>query len=109
LYNIKEILGCGTISQHNNVAIFRVKKIKHLIYNIIPIFDKYPLLTNNKRLVYLNFRNSLLNKALKSKRCGFTNKDIKYINELLENNPEYIYTKSIEDLFKNIDFDYFNN
>src|SRR5215510_1232224 len=98
LYKIKEILGCGVIRKYNNVAIFRIKKIKHLIYKIIPIFDKYPLLTDKKRLIYLNFRNSLLHKALISKK-DITNKDIIFIKQLLDNIPNNFYKMSIEDLF----------
>jgi Cytochrome C and Quinol oxidase polypeptide I/LAGLIDADG endonuclease len=108
LYKIKKILGCGIIRKYNNIAIFTVKKIKHLIYKIIPLFDKYPLLTAKKRLVYLNFRNSLLHKALMSKR-NITNKDILFIKQLLENIPANLYKVSIEDLFKNIDNNYFEN
>lgn len=108
LYKIKKILGCGVIKKYNNVAIFTVKKIKHLIYKIIPIFDKYPLLIDKKRLIYLNFRNSLLHKALISKG-NITSKDIIFINQLLNNIPNDLYNISIEDLFKNIDNNFFDN
>jgi LAGLIDADG endonuclease len=94
LYKIKKILGCGIIRKYNNVAIFRIKKIIHLIYIIIPIFDKFPLLTENKRSLYLNFRNTLLHKALNSKR-NITNKDIIYIKQLLNNKPDNLYEISI--------------
>lgn len=108
LYKIKKILGCGVVRKHNNVAIFKVKKIKHLIYNIIPIFDEYPLLTDKKRSIYLNFRNSLLSKALTSK-IDKTNKDIIFINKLLANSPDNLYNTSIENLFINIDNVFFEN
>jgi LAGLIDADG endonuclease len=108
LYKIKDILGCGVIRKYNNVAIFNVRKIKHLIYIIIPIFDKYPLLTDKKRLIYLNFRNSLLQKALISKK-NITSDDIIFIKELLANNPDDLYKTSIEELFKNIDDNFFSN
>jgi len=108
LYKIKKICGCGVVRKYNNVAIFRIKKIKHFIYKIIPIFDKYPLLTENKRLIYLNFRNNLLNKALNSK-INITNKDILFIKELLNNTSNNLYKISIEDLFKNMDNTYFDN
>jgi hypothetical protein len=109
LYKIKKILGCGIVRKYNNVAIFKVKKIKHLIYKIIPIFDKYPLLTDKKRLIYLNFRNSLLTKALLNKNNIVTNKDITFIKQLLHNVPGNLYNKSIEDLFINIDNSFFDN
>ena len=108
LYKIKKLLGCGIIRKYNNVAIFRVKKIKHLIYNIIPIFDKYPLLIDKKRLIYLNFRNSLLHKALNSKR-NIRSKDITFIKQLMDNVPNNLYNITIEDLFKNIDNNFFEN
>jgi hypothetical protein len=108
LYKIKKLLGCGVVRKYNNVAIFRIKKIIHLIYVIIPIFDKYPLLTENKRALYLNFRNTLLNKALNSKR-NITNKDIIYIKQLLNNKPDNLYKISIENLIINIDYNYFDN
>jgi LAGLIDADG endonuclease len=108
LYKIKDILGCGTIIKYNNLAIFKIKKIKHLIYIIIPIFDKYPLLTEKKRLIYLNFRNSLLKKALISK-INMTNDDIIYVKQLLDNIPDNLYSISIEDLFKNLDNYFFDN
>jgi hypothetical protein len=108
LYKIKNILGCGIVRKYNNVAIFNVKKIKHLIYIIIPILDKYPLLTDKKRLIYLNFRNSLLQKALISKK-NITSDDITFIKHLLANNPDNLYKISIEELLKNLDNDFFNN
>lgn len=108
LYKIKEILGCGIIRKYNNVAIFRIKKIKHLIYFIIPIFDKFPLLTENKRLMYLNFRNTLLNKTLNSKR-NINSVDIVFIKNLLHKEPNNLYNITIKDLFKNIDYNYFDN
>jgi hypothetical protein len=108
LYKIKKLLGCGIVRKYNNVAIFRIKKIKHLIYFIIPIFDKYPLLTENKRLIYLNFRNTLLTKVLKSKR-NITSNDIIFIKNLINNKPDNIYNISIENLFKNIDYNFFDN
>jgi len=108
LYKIKKIVGCGVIRKYNNVAIFRVKKIKHLIYNIIPIFDRYPLLTDKKRMVYLNFRYTLLNKVLVNKR-GINHEDSIFVKQLLNKVPNYLYNISIEDLFKNIDNSFFEN
>jgi len=108
LYKIKKILGCGVIRKYNNVAIFRIKKIKHLIYNIIPLFDKYPLLIDKKRIIYLNFRNNLLRKALVSKR-NISKEDIIFIKKLLDNSPDILYKKSIEDLFNYIDDIFFEN
>jgi len=109
LYKIKKILGCGVIRKYNNIAIFKIKKIKHLVFFIIPIFDKYPLLTNKKRLLYLNYRNTLLKKAFLNKKNIFNDKDIIYIKQLMENIPNDIYNISIKDLFINIDNNFFIN
>lgn len=103
LYKIKSFLGCGTIRKYNNVAIFRIKKINHILYILIPIFDKYPLLTEKKRDSYLNFRNIFLNKVLNSKRA--TIEDKLYCENLLKNSPELLYTSSLKD----INIDYFEN
>lgn len=108
LYKIKRILGCGVIRKYNNIAIFRIKKIKHLIYNIIPIFDKYPLLIDKKRIIYLNFRNNLLRKALISIR-NISKEDTIFIKKLLDNSPDILYKNSIENLFKNMDDIFFEN
>jgi LAGLIDADG endonuclease len=108
LYKIKDILGCGVIRKYNNVAIFNVKKIKHLIYIIIPLFDKYPLLTDKKRVVYLNFRSSLLQKALISKR-NITSDDILFIKQLLTNTPSNLYKMPVENSFKKIEDNFFDN
>jgi LAGLIDADG endonuclease len=108
LYKIKRILGCGIIKTYNNVAIFNIKKIKHLIYVIIPIFDKYPLLTDKKRSIYLNFRCSILQKALNNKK-NMNNDDVIFIKYLIENSPNDLYKVSIENLFKNIDDNFFAN
>jgi len=49
LYYVKSNLGVGSVSVPNskdNTAEFRVRNIQHIINHIIPIFDKYPLLTS---------------------------------------------------------------
>jgi hypothetical protein len=62
LYYIKKIVGVGSVSvtkDKNNTAEFRVRNIKHIIEVIIPIFDKYPLLTS-KYFNYAKFREAIL-------------------------------------------------
>jgi hypothetical protein len=105
LYKIKAFLGCGTIRKYNNVAIFRIKKIHHLLYILIPIFDKYPLLTEKKRGSYLNFRNTFLTKVLNSKRATIEDKN--YCENLLKDSPDILYTSSLKDLLTQVD--YFDN
>lgn len=70
LYHIKKMLGVGQISvASNGDAEFRIRDTKKIVQHIIPIFDKYPLLTSK----YYNYNlfkqvaviktNSLLSKA----------------------------------------------
>jgi ubiquinol-cytochrome c reductase cytochrome b subunit len=89
LYKIKSFLGCGTVRKYNNVAIFRIKKVHHILYILIPIFDKYPLLTEKKRDSYLNFRKTFLYKVLNSKRATIEDKN--YCENLLEKTPDSLY------------------
>jgi len=108
LYKIKKILGCGVIRKYNNVAVFHVKKIRHIIYNVFPIFDKYPLLTERRRFQYIQFRHSLINVALE-KRKKRAHEELFYIQNLVHSAPYHLYGVSIEDLLKNIDNTFFNN
>ena len=62
LYFIKKILGVGHItvpSKVSSCAEYRIRDMKHLKEKILPIFDKYPLLTS-KQFQYEMFRKSLL-------------------------------------------------
>jgi hypothetical protein len=48
------MLGLGSVSVPNvsdNIAEFRIRNRKHIIQYVIPIFDKYPLLTSK----YFNY------------------------------------------------------
>ena len=114
LHKIKSLLGCGTIRTYNNVAIFKIKKINHLLNILIPLFDKYPLLIEKKRNSYLNFRNTLLCKVLNSKRATIQDKN--YCEYLLKNFRasaiENLYKLPIDDLLLNLRGehpDYFDN
>lgn len=47
LYHIKSMLGVGQVSVlPNGDAEFRIRETKKIVQHIIPIFDKYPLLTS---------------------------------------------------------------
>ena len=62
LYYIKSMLCVGSVSISNsndNIAEFRIRKIHHIIQYILPIFDKYPLLTS-KHFNYTIFKQAIL-------------------------------------------------
>ena len=62
LYFMKKMLGVGHItvpSKASSCAEYRIRNMIHLKEKILPIFDKYPLLTS-KQFVYETFRESLL-------------------------------------------------
>ena len=62
LYFIKSILGVGSVSvtkSKDNCAEYRVRDINHIIKYILPIFDKYPLLTS-KHFNYFIFKQAIL-------------------------------------------------
>nr|YP_004376393.1 intronic ORF at intron 2 of cob [Moniliophthora roreri]ADO51581.1 intronic ORF at intron 2 of cob [Moniliophthora roreri] len=64
IYKIKNILGIGTVLFRNtegrsNTVILRVRNKTHLKDLILPIFDKYPLISN-KQYDYLRFKDNLL-------------------------------------------------
>jgi len=48
LYYIKSMLQVGSVyvDLDNNMASFRIRRLDHIIKNLIPILDKYPLLTS---------------------------------------------------------------
>ena len=60
LYYIKSILRVGSVSVLN--AEFNIQNIQHIIQYILPIFDKYPLLTR-KHFNYNLFREAILIKV----------------------------------------------
>lgn len=62
LYYIKSNLGVGKVSvpkSKDNTAEFRIRNIQHIIMYILPIFDKYPLLTS-KYFSYSLFKKAIL-------------------------------------------------
>jgi ubiquinol-cytochrome c reductase cytochrome b subunit len=84
LYKIKTALGVGKIrsrvrksinNNEINLVRYNIRNKKHLREIIVPIFDKYPLLSN-KQYDYLRFREALL-------------KDIKFYEDL----PKYTRPK----------------
>lgn len=51
LHHIKSILGVGQVSISGTMAEFRIRDRENIIKHILPIFDKYPLLTSK----YFNY------------------------------------------------------
>lgn len=81
IYKIKSLLGVGVVSFRDTegrakTVSLRIRNKSHLIDVILPIFDKYPLLSN-KQYDYLRFRDALMS-------------GIKYHQNL----PEYVRPKS---------------
>ena len=93
LYYIKKQLNCGTITIFNNIAHYRIKKLSHLLYNILPVFDNYPLLTKNKYQRYIDFRKILLERIIKSVKSD--KEDILYAKSLILNPPIYCSNFSV--------------
>ncbi len=58
LYYIKKELGVGSVTKDNNKGQFFIRDRKHIENIILPIFDKYPLLTS-KYFDYARFKQAL--------------------------------------------------
>lgn len=69
LYTIREKLGVGVVSIKNNTCSYRVCSFQNILNVILPIFDKYPLLTF-KQLDYKDWRKAVL---LKKKNQEYNN------------------------------------
>lgn len=86
IYKIKEILGIGVItfrkSKNRSETVFlRVKNKSHLINYILPIFDKYSLLSN-KQYDYIRFKNTLLSNIKYSELLPKYSRPIKPLNSV---------------------------
>ena len=110
LYYIKKQLGVGSIVTSGKISSFFLKNINNINKYIIPIFDKYALLTK-KQFNYLNFKQAFLilndvNKTkqekdrklfyLKNKRLP-----LNYVSSILLNNLSNLEIKSVNEI-KNI-------
>jgi len=88
IYKIKKLLGIGTVNFRNSdlrskTVTYRVKNKSHLINIILPIFDKYPLLTN-KQYDYLNFRTCLIKNIILYQDLPIYNRPTLPINNHIE-------------------------
>lgn len=75
IYKIKKLLGVVVVSfrnkeNRNKTVIFRIRNKSHLINIILPIFDKYPLISN-KQYDYLRFREAILKRIIYYKDLDF--------------------------------------
>ena len=61
LHYIKNNLGVGSVlvDKDNDMASFRIRGVAHVVEYILPIFDKYPLLTS-KHFNYSQFKKAVL-------------------------------------------------
>ena len=80
IYKIKELLGIGVVSFRKRKEIemvsLRIRNKDHLKNIILPIFDKYPMLSN-KQYDYLIFKYTLLSNIIYSKDLvEYTRNDI---------------------------------
>lgn len=70
IYKIKKLLGIGIIifrkRKDREMVIFRIRNKDHLKNIVIPIFDKYPMLSN-KQYDYLRFKDNLFSGIFYSK------------------------------------------
>jgi len=82
LYHIKSNLGVGTVyvDPDNNMAFFRLRNVSHIIERLIPIFDKYPLLTSKyhnydrfKKAAYILSNDSLSSSEKEEQLVTLTN------------------------------------
>ena len=63
LYYIKSNLKVGSVyvnGQNGNIAVYQIRNQEHLVKYILPIFDRYTLLTGHKHFSYMLFRQALL-------------------------------------------------
>jgi len=59
LFLIKDKLGIGVVSIKSNTCIFSIHSFQHIVDVLVPIFDKYPLITH-KQLDYRDWRIAVL-------------------------------------------------
>ena len=70
LFLIKDKLGIGVVSIKGNTCTFSIHSFQHIVDVLVPIFDKYPLITH-KQLDYRDWRIAVL---LKKQNSAASNK-----------------------------------
>jgi len=88
LYFIRKNLGIGVISITGNTCSFKVHSFKIIVERLLPIFDKYSLLTH-KQLNYRDWKEAILLKKLaKEKNNSIDINILKKIKNIKENMNE---------------------
>ena len=67
LYTIREKLGIGVVTIKGNTSSFNVRSFQVIVENLLPIFDKYPLLTH-KQLDFVNWRKAVMLKKIRTRK-----------------------------------------
>lgn len=75
LYTIREILGIGVVSIKGNTGSYRISSFQVIMESLLPIFDKYPLLTH-KQLDYKDWKKAIMLKKLGQQNGRSLNTDI---------------------------------
>ena len=75
LYTIRDKLGIGVVLIKGNTCSFRVSSYQVIMESLLPIFDKYPLLTH-KQLDYKDWKKAIMLKKLGQKNGRSLNTDI---------------------------------
>jgi LAGLIDADG endonuclease len=85
IYKIRDLLGIGVISFRKRKEIemvsLRIRNKDHLKNFILPIFDKYPMLSN-KQYDYFRFKSALLSNIIYSKDLVEYVRDTKPLNSI---------------------------
>lgn len=86
IFKIKNILGVGHVKfriteGRSQMVMLRVRDKKHLKTVILPIFDKYPLLSN-KQYDYIRFKNALLNDIIHYESLPLYTRPLKPLNSI---------------------------
>ena len=75
LYTIRGKLGIGVVSIKGNTCSFRVSSYQVIMESLLPVFDKYPLLTH-KQLDYKDWKKAIMLKKFGQKNGRSLNTEI---------------------------------
>jgi len=101
LYHVKSIIGVGFVTINKNEAEYRIIKLDHVFQYVIPIFERYPLLTS-KYYNYDIFKQAAI--IIADKRLSIAEKDAK----LIELKDKKIPEGYISPAWSRVDYKVFN-